>query len=66
MYWIFLVDGAWGIAFASDGDTVAIQRVVDLKIMHEVGEMLYHFDRRVVTVALRIVGNVVCGDDTQV
>ena len=59
-------DAAWGIAFASDGDTYAIQRVIELKIMPEISEMLYHYDNKLVTVALRIVGNIVSGNDEQV
>ncbi|XP_018023011.1 importin subunit alpha-6 [Hyalella azteca] len=59
------LDAAWGLSYVSDGNSEAIQRVLDLNILKDVAEMLTSTDEKISKVSLRIAGNVVSGNDEQ-
>mmetsp|Transcript_142900 Transcript_142900/g.398124 ORF Transcript_142900/g.398124 Transcript_142900/m.398124 type:complete len:664 (+) Transcript_142900:82-2073(+) len=60
-----LIDSAWALSYISDGTNDRIAAVLDAGILPRAVELLQHDSSRVQTPALRIVGNIVTGDDSQ-
>jgi len=60
-----LTDALWSLSYISDGPNNYIQAVIDTNVVPRVVELLSHESTSVGTPALRTVGNLVTGDDTQ-
>lgn len=60
-----LIDACWALSYLSDGDNMKIQAVMEAEIGLRVVELLLHPSVGVQTPALRVVGNIVTGDDIQ-
>lgn len=62
-YFVLTVDAARGIEFASDGSDHHIQQILDLKELPTLIDFLRSADYRLVQVGVKIMGNLVSGDD---
>ena len=60
-----LIDALWALSFASDGPNDMIQAVLDLKVLPRVVELLSDPEPKILSPSLRIVGNIVTGNDPQ-
>jgi importin subunit alpha-6/7 len=60
-----IIDACWALSYLSDGDNVRIQAVMEAEVGLRVVELLMHSSPAVQTPALRVVGNIVTGDDLQ-
>ena len=57
-----LLDACWSLGYLSEG---SVQALIDANVVRRVVELLEHTDSGVQTAILRIVGNIVTGDDLQ-
>ena len=57
-----LADACWTLSYLSEG---SVQAVIEANVVRRVVELLEHADANVQTAVLRIVGNIVSGDDLQ-
>ncbi|KAL5782093.1 hypothetical protein ACOSP7_007122 [Xanthoceras sorbifolium] len=60
-----LTDACWALSYLSDGTNDKIQAVIDAGVCPRLVELLLHPSTTVLVPALRTVGNIVTGDDTQ-
>ncbi|EEF43128.1 importin alpha, putative [Ricinus communis] len=60
-----LTDACWALSYLSDGTNDKIQAVIEAGIAPRLVELLLHPSTTVLVPALRTVGNIVTGDDTQ-
>lgn len=61
-----LADAAWAISYITDDDGERIQAVLDNGCVPLLVKLLGHMEYSIVVPALRSVGNIVTGSDTQV
>lgn len=60
-----LGDVCWALSYISDNSNKHIQLIIESGIIQRIVELLMHKDFNVQTPALRIIGNIVTGDDIQ-
>uniref|UniRef100_A0A0D9V0K6 Importin subunit alpha n=1 Tax=Leersia perrieri TaxID=77586 RepID=A0A0D9V0K6_9ORYZ len=60
-----IMDSCWALSYLSDGSTDNIQAVVETGVCPRLVELLNHSSSKVLIPALRTVGNIVTGSDTQ-
>ncbi|KAL8553996.1 hypothetical protein ACS0TY_002303 [Phlomoides rotata] len=60
-----LTDACWALSYLSDGTNDKIQAVIDANVCQRLVELLLHPSPTVLVPALRTVGNIVTGDDSQ-
>ncbi|XVF62413.1 hypothetical protein PTKIN_Ptkin09bG0005600 [Pterospermum kingtungense] len=60
-----LTDACWALSYISDGTNDKIQAVVEAGICPRLVELLQHPSQTVLVPALRTIGNIVTGDDSQ-
>ena len=60
-----LTHTCWATAFIADGPNIRIQKIVDGGLVQKLVELMMHDDMNVRTPALRAVGNILTGDDSQ-
>lgn len=63
---ISTADAAWAISYITDEDGDRIQAVLDAGCVPNLVTLLNHNENSIVVPALRSVGNIVTGSDTQV
>lgn len=61
-----LADAAWAISYVTDEDGDRIQAVIDAGCVEKLVKLLDHHENAIVVPALRSVGNIVTGNNTQV
>lgn len=61
-----LADAAWAISYVTDEDSDRIQAVIDAGCVSKLVRLLDRNENAIVVPALRSVGNIVTGNDTQV
>jgi len=60
-----VTDACWALSYLSDGDNTKIQAVINAGVCEKVVFNLMHQSQTVQTPSLRIIGNIVTGDDDQ-
>ena len=60
-----LTDALWALSYLSDGTNDRIQAVIEVNVCKRLVELLVHPTAAVLIPALRTVGNIVTGNDTQ-
>ncbi|OMO58508.1 Armadillo [Corchorus olitorius] len=60
-----LTDACWALSYLSDGTNDKIQAVIEAGICPRLVELLHHPSQTVLVPALRTLGNIVTGDDSQ-
>ncbi|CAD8174198.1 unnamed protein product [Paramecium pentaurelia] len=60
-----LTDACWALSYLSDGDNSRLQTVIDSQVVPTLIKLLDHSSLQLVIPTLRILGNVVTGDETQ-
>lgn len=63
---IYIADAAWAISYVTDDDNIKIQAVIDAGCVPYLVNLLAMDEAAVIVPALRSVGNIVTGTDTQV
>lgn len=63
---LWTADAAWAISYVTDEDGDRIQAVIDAGCVSSLVRLLDHSENAIVVPALRSVGNIVTGSDTQV
>jgi hypothetical protein len=60
-----LIDAMWALSYLTDGNDDDIQAVLDVVPAKRLVDLAGHFDIKLVTPALRCIGNIVSGNDAQ-
>ena len=60
-----LIDACWALSYLSDGTNDKVQAVIEAGVCPRVVELLLYSSPSVLIPALRMVGNIVTGDDMQ-
>ncbi|XP_022722913.1 importin subunit alpha-4-like isoform X2 [Durio zibethinus] len=60
-----LTDACWALSYLSNGTNDEIQAVIEAGICPRLAELLHHPSQTVLVPALRTIGNIVTGDDSQ-